>query len=120
MKRTKKTTVSTGPKRLRVNRDAGWKGRRRDAVYVGRCSEWANPYDYYATPEELTEKYRKSMEWRTNLHARIRAELAGRDLECHCRLDVPCHADVLLEIANDEWDVIRPGLVALKGARRTA
>ena len=24
MKRTKKTTVSTGPKRLRVNRDAGW------------------------------------------------------------------------------------------------
>ncbi|MCP2265546.1 DUF4326 domain-containing protein [Promicromonospora thailandica] len=30
----------------------------------------------------------------------IRAELAGRDLACWCPLDQPCHADVLLEIAN--------------------
>ena len=32
--------------------------------------------------------------------AMIRAELAGRDLACWCPLDQPCHADVLLEIAN--------------------
>lgn len=30
----------------------------------------------------------------------VRAELAGRDLACWCPLDQPCHADVLLEIAN--------------------
>ena len=30
----------------------------------------------------------------------IRAELAGRDLACWCPLNQPCHADVLLEIAN--------------------
>ena len=30
----------------------------------------------------------------------IRAELAGRDLACWCPLDQPCHADVLLELAN--------------------
>lgn len=30
----------------------------------------------------------------------IRAELAGKDLACWCPLDQPCHADVLLEIAN--------------------
>jgi len=30
----------------------------------------------------------------------IRAHLAGRDLACWCPLDQPCHADVLLEIAN--------------------
>lgn len=30
----------------------------------------------------------------------IRAELAGRDLACWCPLSSPCHADVLLEIAN--------------------
>lgn len=30
----------------------------------------------------------------------IRAELAGRDLACWCPLDKPCHADVLLELAN--------------------
>jgi len=30
----------------------------------------------------------------------IRDELAGKDLACWCRLDQPCHADVLLAIAN--------------------
>lgn len=30
----------------------------------------------------------------------IRAELAGHDLACWCRPDQPCHADVLLELAN--------------------
>lgn len=32
--------------------------------------------------------------------AEIVAELAGKDLACWCELDLPCHADVLLEIAN--------------------
>ena len=27
-------------------------------------------------------------------------ELRGKDLACWCPLDKPCHADVLLEIAN--------------------
>jgi hypothetical protein len=27
-------------------------------------------------------------------------ELRGRDLACWCPLDEPCHADVLLEVAN--------------------
>lgn len=30
----------------------------------------------------------------------VRQELAGRDLACWCPLDRPCHADVLLELAN--------------------
>ena len=34
--------------------------------------------------------------------ADVRQELAGRDLACWCPLDQPCHADVLLEIANPE------------------
>ena len=32
--------------------------------------------------------------------ADIRANLAGHDLMCWCPLDQPCHADVLLELAN--------------------
>lgn len=34
------------------------------------------------------------------------SELRGKNLACWCRLDQPCHADVLLEIANgsDESD----------------
>lgn len=30
----------------------------------------------------------------------IRAALAGKNLACFCALDAPCHADVLLELAN--------------------
>ena len=29
-----------------------------------------------------------------------RTELRGRDLACYCPLDRPCHADVLLAVAN--------------------
>lgn len=42
--------------------------------------------------------------------AQIRAELAGRDLACWCPLIdshgdyMPCHADVLLELANPGWN----------------
>jgi len=28
--------------------------------------------------------------------------LRGKDLACWCPLDQPCHADVLLELANGE------------------
>ena len=31
---------------------------------------------------------------------KIIQELRGRDLCCWCPLDQPCHADVLLELAN--------------------
>ena len=37
--------------------------------------------------------------------ARIREnlpELRGKNLACWCALDKPCHADVLLEIANNQ------------------
>ena len=30
----------------------------------------------------------------------IRSELRGKNLACWCPLDQPCHADVLLELAN--------------------
>lgn len=37
--------------------------------------------------------------------AAIRTALAGRDLACWCPLDAACHADVLLEIANEMPEV---------------
>jgi hypothetical protein len=30
------------------------------------------------------------------------ADLRGKNLACWCPLDQPCHADVLLELANDD------------------
>jgi hypothetical protein len=38
----------------------------------------------------------------------ILAELAGRDLVCWCPLSGPCHADVLLKIANTRTAVAAP------------
>lgn len=35
------------------------------------------------------------------LRERIRWELAGYDLACWCPLDAPCHADVVLRVANE-------------------
>lgn len=32
----------------------------------------------------------------------IQRELRGKNLACWCQLDQPCHADVLLEIANGQ------------------
>lgn len=44
--------------------------------------------------------------WNAGYREHVRRELAGRDLACWCPLEdatgnpVPCHADVLLEVAN--------------------
>ncbi|QXC63548.1 DUF4326 domain-containing protein [Aquihabitans sp. G128] len=60
------------------------KGER---VLVGSRAEAVARYeaDLLADPERV---------------ARARAELAGVDLACYCPLDGPCHADVLLRVAN--------------------
>jgi hypothetical protein len=31
----------------------------------------------------------------------VRASLRGKNLACFCKSDEPCHADVLLKIANE-------------------
>jgi len=44
------------------------------------------------------ERFRESITYL--FREEIKRELRGKDLMCWCRLDHPCHADVLLEIAN--------------------
>ncbi|WP_048770870.1 DUF4326 domain-containing protein [Rhodococcus ruber] len=102
------------PERIQRRRTKGW--RMPDgAVYVGRPSKWANPYRVgsmmYLTGKKAGQKidaegvvqmYRHTVTGEHNAAARetIRQELAGKDLACWCPLGQPCHADVLLEIAN--------------------
>jgi hypothetical protein len=43
---------------------------------------------------------RSPVDWTYPSVDEIRAELAGHDLTCWCELNLPCHADVLLRIAN--------------------
>lgn len=52
------------------------------------------------------EMHPNGHEWRRKfgieLRRHIQRELGGHDLACWCPLDQPCHADVLLEVANSE------------------
>lgn len=73
----------------------------KDAVYIGRPTEWGNPYviGEDGTREEVIAKYREWLFKRPALMQRAREELAGKDLWCYCS-PAPCHGDVLLFVAN--------------------
>lgn len=79
-------------------------------VYVGRPSKWGNPLKLpWVSDEEAARKtlVLEHEKWllRGDLKIKIediKKELKGKNLSCWCRLDEPCHADVLLKIANEE------------------
>ena len=86
------------------------------AIYVGRPGRWGNPYrpsagfsgDGITIPEITAQSavalYREHLERQIanfpSVKADIVRELRGHNLCCWCSLASPCHADVLLEIAN--------------------
>ena len=78
-----------------LNRRAGLP--HPEAVFVGRPSKWGNPFriGIDGTREECVERYRLHL-LSSGLDT---TELRGKDLVCWCA-PLPCHADVLLEIAN--------------------
>ena len=99
----------TKPVRIQRQRTRGWK-MPPNTIYVGRGSRWGNPYrigarcrrtggvlDRDAVLERFTEALVVG-------HLRFREgdcdALRGKNLACWCALDQPCHADVLLELAN--------------------
>ena len=94
-----------------MRRTKGWR-KPADAVYVGRPTKWGNPYpvekfgraeaiDMYRALFERHEQGKK-----TEFPVPSITELRGKDLACWCPLTdaggerVPCHADVLIELAN--------------------
>lgn len=111
------------PKRIQRSRAKGWH-MPEGAVYVGRPTKWGNPFLVHPqqkpgrrwnvctdavsscysvpTPEDAVECFRLfiTAPLRADLLADARSELRGKGLACWCSLDQPCHADVLLEIAN--------------------
>lgn len=97
------------PKRIQRKRTKGWK-MPEGAVYVGRPSKWGNPHDLVDTPEQrqwCIDQFRRLIQQQQNaeLLAQAKKELRGKDLACWCKIGQPCHADVLLEIANRRSDV---------------
>ena len=73
-----------------------------DAIYVGRPSKWGNPFtigkdgDRDAVIVAYMAWFALNKTLRNDLH-----ELRGKDLVCWC-VPLPCHADILLELANGE------------------
>jgi Domain of unknown function (DUF4326) len=112
------------PARVRLRRTRGSR-KPAGAIVVARPTPWGNPWHLgdpdpdrpdsrIATRARMVELYRRHLDAHPELVERARAELAGADLACWCPLDEPCHADVLLEVAN-----ARPGRTAAGPATTT-
>ena len=91
------------PKRIQMTRQRPWRADNPYAVIVDRTTIWGNPFLVVAggrSPEDAVAAFRQ---WLSSPRiVLIRTELRGRDLACWCPLDQPCHADVLLDLANGE------------------
>ena len=97
------------PIRIQRKSHTGWR-MPPNTVSVSRPSCWGNPYtvagycvsgySWNSTQarqacvdrfeDEMNDWYRES----------VKVHLAGKNLACRCPLGQPCHADVLLKIAN--------------------
>ena len=108
------------PHRVQLSRKKGWR-MPENTISVARPGKWGNPF----TIAETAARYgldsdaaqAKAVElcgaWlRGRLdpalspgdppsRAESREELSGYNLACWCRPGTPCHADVLIELAND-------------------
>lgn len=114
------------PQRIQRRRQAGWR-MPTGAIYVGRPTRWGNPYrieKISSTGESRPAMYAvigpDGIQVGEPFHyiqdAKIFAlqcyekaaitwdlgDLRGKNLACWCPLDEPCHADVLLRLANKE------------------
>lgn len=112
------------PKRIQLKRTKGWR-LPANAVNVGRPTIWGNPFrvdqcreaGFRGSDADLGARCVGAFKawlgphWRANWDgeeseaARARIldglpSLRGKDLACFCPLDQPCHADVLLRLAN--------------------
>ena len=115
------------PIRIQRKRTKGWR-MPEGTVYVGRPTLFGNPIviNNRCTPKEAVKAYRFLLTasqskiadaiihedrspapfgglgmivWRQKVRREL-PKLRGKNLACFCSLDQPCHADVLLKIAN--------------------
>ena len=111
------------PKRIQRKRAKGWK-MPPGTVYVGRPTKFGNPFrtadgigiGHWFNDERGARQFvvdcfdawlNGSDDGWSGIQAMQRRgliqhlpALRGKDLACWCPLDQPCHADILLELAN--------------------
>jgi len=95
------------PHRVQLSRAKGWR-KPEGVIIVSRPSKWGNPYkpsaDTAPARAVAVAKYRADLvkgKLRVTA-ADVRRELRGKHLACWCSLDGPCHAEVLIEVANEK------------------
>jgi Domain of unknown function (DUF4326) len=102
------------PERIQLKRTKGWR-KPEGAVVVSRPTRWGNPFRVGAELDfPFSEVFGTVVRDQAHaveifaIYARITSgygllaqrELQGKDLACWCKPADPCHADVLLEVAN--------------------
>jgi len=81
------------PVRVQRKRTKGWR-MPENTIYVGRPSRWGNPYGSASKDLGMYRAY-------ALMCGLPLKDLRGKNLACWCALGRPCHADVLLEMANE-------------------
>ena len=103
------------PERIQRKRTKGWR-MPKNTLYVGRPSKYANwfiigeIYYYFHRSGEIEKMIVRDRQHAVELFKRnyrgwIKQKdidkLRGKNLACWCKIGDPCHADVLLELANE-------------------
>jgi hypothetical protein len=90
------------PVRVQLSRKKGWR-MPPNTVKVDRTTSFGNPFPIDVDRQTSVEAFRT---WISSSNAgnaiaeRAKEELCGKNLACWCPLDGPCHADVLIDVAN--------------------
>ena len=97
------TPMRRKPHRVQLSRRKGWR-LPANTLVIARPTRWGNPFRA-ATPAARAGAVRRHRRWflapaRRELRREAVRCLRGANLACWCPLGAPCHADLLLEIAN--------------------
>ena len=96
------------PVRVQLSHRKGWK-MPPNTISVARPHRWENPHHIGLCPvcgvehtrAEAVAELRAEFDGNAMLHAQAQAQLVGKNLACWCKPGEKCHADVLLELANN-------------------
>jgi len=86
---------ASSPVRVQLKRRKGWR-LPANTVSVARPGKWGNPFTVEnSAGADPVQRFAEEVAPSLNVK-----RLRGKNLACWCRLDEPCHADVLLKLAN--------------------